>query len=64
MPTAHKILMCIGKRKYRTFIPKKGCSNYNTPTIRSLQNWENKKSTAVGFIKNVKMCLNKVTRCN
>lgn len=44
MPTAHKILMFIGKLKYRAFIRKKGCSNYNTPTIRSLQNRENKKS--------------------
>lgn len=44
MPTALKILMFIGKLKYRAFIRKKGCSNYNTPTIRSLQNRENKKS--------------------
>lgn len=43
MPTAHKILMFIGKLKYRAFIRKKGC-DYNTPTIRSLQNRENKKS--------------------
>lgn len=52
MPTAHKILMFIGKRKYRAFIRKKKV--VQTITLQPLDHFKigkTKNQNAVGFIK-------------